>query len=249
MNLSAMGAADVRLHEGFVDHWYADPGGVGTIGTGFTWASAAFRKWWGINRSGQTFGPGSTITRAESDACLMLVSDTEYGQAVNKFLAGKAVAQNVFDASDSVCFNCGNGALAWKWAASMKAGDYKAAAAALLTTAVTQNGKKLAGLVARRKDEAALLVSGVYASMGRASMPSQAQVDAMSDGVLERGERGATVADLQKRLTLAGYKLGTPDGIFGYGTEAAVMAFQKASGLSVDGKAGPKTLAAIQAAA
>lgn len=249
MRLSPQGAADVRLHEGFVDHWYADPGGVGTIGTGFTWASAAFRQWWAANRPGKTFGPGATMTRAESDACLILLSDTEYGAAVNKFLGDAAVGQNVFDASDSVVFNCGAGALAWKWAAAMKSGDYAGSAALLRTTAVTQNGRPLAGLVARRKDEAILLSTGVYASGGTATMPTPADGVAMMDGILQRGERGASVLDLQQRLTAAGYQLGKPDGIFGYGTEAAVLAFQRKANLTADGKAGPKTLATIKGVA
>ena len=36
------------------------------------------------------------------------------------------------------------------------------------------------------------------------------------------------------------------DGKYGNGTYAAVQAFQKANGLSVDGQAGPNTLKAIQ---
>ncbi|MGV1867572.1 MULTISPECIES: peptidoglycan-binding protein [unclassified Rhizobium] len=164
----------------------------------------------------------------------------------HKFLDNKNIGQNVFDASDSVVFNCGADALAWKWAATMKSGDYKTAATLPATTATTQNGKTLAGLVARRKDEANLLVNGIYASGGTATMPSQAQVDAMSDGILRRGERGAAVADLQNRLTLVGYSFSKPDGIFGYGTEAAVLAFQKGFKLTADGQAGPKTFAAVQ---
>jgi peptidoglycan hydrolase-like protein with peptidoglycan-binding domain len=118
----------------------------------------------------------------------------------------------------------------------------------LRTTAVTQNGRPLAGLVARRKDEAILLSTGVYASGGTATMPTPIEVDAMSDGILQRGERGTSVLDLQQRLTADGYQLGKPDGIFGYGTEAAVLAFQRTANLTADGKAGPKTLAAIKAA-
>ncbi|KAA0685990.1 lysozyme [Neorhizobium sp. P12A] len=247
MRLSPQGAADVRLHEGFVDHAYGDPGGVLTIGTGFTWASAAFRQWWAKNRPGKTFGPGSTMTRAESDECLMLASDIEYGAAVNKFLGGKSVPQNVFDASDSVVFNCGAGALAWKWAIEMKAGDYHDAASLLRNTATTQNGKTLAGLIARRKDEAILLETGKYASGGQVTMPTAEEVNALSDGVLERGERGSPVMQLQQRLAALGYKPGAVDGIFGYGTESAVIAFQKASKLTTDGKAGPITLAALAA--
>lgn len=247
MNLSPQGAADIRLHEGFIDHAYGDPGGVITLGCGFTWASAAFRKWWGLNRPVQTFALGATMTRAESDAVLQLVSDTEYGLAVNKFLDNKTVGQNVFDASTSVCFNAGNGALAWKWATAMKSGDYVTSASLLKTTAVTQAGKTLAGLVARRKDEANLLLNGIYASGGTVTMPTNMQVDAMSDGILQRGERGDAVGNLQTELKSQGYYNGVVDKVYGYGTEAAVMAFQKANKLSADGKAGTKTLAAIKA--
>ncbi len=247
LRLSPQGAADIRLHEGFVDHAYLDPGKVLTIGTGFTWASSAFRQWWAKNRPGKPFALGATMTRAESDACLMLLSDSEYGASVNKFLGSRTVPQNVFDASDSMVFNCGAAALEWRWAAEMKIGDYQEAAMYLRNTATTQNGRVLAGLVARRRDEAILLETGRYASGGNATMPTAEEVNAMSDGILERGERGSPVMQLQQRLAALGYKPGKADGIFGYGTESAVVAFQKASRLSTDGKAGPKTLAALAA--
>ncbi len=242
MRLSPNGAADIRLHEGFSASCYPDPGGVLTIGTGFTWASASFREWWSKNRPGQKFGPGATMTKAESDAVLQLVSDEEYGAAVDKFLSGRMTPQTVFDGATSVVFNCGAGALAWTWATAIKAAEYDLAGTRLLTTAVTQKGKVLAGLVARRKDEARLISQGIYASGGvGATMPDPA----MADGILERGERGVSVLQLQKRLVAAGYKPGNPDGIFGYGTQSAVLAFQRAKGLSADGIAGPKTLAAL----
>ena len=245
--LSSSGAADIRLHEGFVDHWYADATGTGTIGTGFTWGSAAFRAWWAKNRPGQAFARGVTMTRAESDACLVLVAAEEYGAAVAKFL-GRDVPQNVFDADTSITFNCGNGALTWDWAAKMKAGDYAGAATLLRDTAVTSKGVRLAGLVARRKDEAILLSTGKYVSGGQASMPTTVE-EAMRDGMLVRGERGNAVRALQAALTAAGFAAGKADGIFGYGTEAAVLAFQRDRKLTADGKAGPKTLTALDIAA
>jgi murein L,D-transpeptidase YcbB/YkuD len=138
----------------------------------------------------------------------------------------------------SVCFNCGTNALDWEWARLAKNGDYAASAARLQTTAITAAGKQLAGLVSRRADEAKLLSTGVYAS-GKPSMPTD---DAMSDGVLKRGERGEAVANLQRNLTRFGFQPGAADGVFGNGTEAAVIAFQKTQGLVADGIAGPKTL-------
>lgn len=241
MELSANGAADIRLHEGFVDHYYRDAVGIGTIGVGFTWASASFRKWWGERRQGIDFGPGCTMTRAEADQALQLLAREEYGAAVNKFL-GKTVPQNVFDAMVSMVFNCGPKSLDWEWARLAKAGDYAGSAERLKSTAVTAKGKRLAGLVSRRADEARLLSQGIYASGGRATLPAD---DAMSDGILERGERGEAVANLQRDLTRFGFQL-KADGIFGYGTEAAVLKFQKSQGLVEDGIAGPKTLAKLK---
>lgn len=165
MRLSKRGAAFLRAHEGFVSKYYLDPVGVGTIGVGFTWASASFRNWWVKNRPGQKFGPGSTMTAAEADSCLLYLCDAEYGAAVNRFLAGKTVEQHVFDAMCSMVFNCGPKALEWRWAAFIKAGNMAAAAKAWKETATTAKGKKLPGLVRRRKEEAELAQYGRYAGV------------------------------------------------------------------------------------
>ena len=54
--------------------------------------------------------------------------------------------------------------------------------------------------------------------------------------------RGDDVKELQTRLNAAGFNCGKIDGIFGKKTEAAVMAYQKAKKLAVDGKAGKNTI-------
>lgn len=59
---------------------------------------------------------------------------------------------------------------------------------------------------------------------------------------VRRGDRGATVEQLQ--VALGGLKV---DGKFGWFTDRAVRAFQRAHGLKVDGVVGPKTWAAILA--
>lgn len=56
-----------------------------------------------------------------------------------------------------------------------------------------------------------------------------------------RGSRGDAVRKLQELLNKKGFDCGAVDGIFGSKTYAAVMAFQKANGLSADGIAGPLT--------
>jgi len=71
---------------------------------------------------------------------------------------------------------------------------------------------------------------------------------AAADGTLELGESGPEVQALQQRLSDRGFWLGTPDGTYGQLTRQAVMAFQKAHGLSRDGVAGPATLAALDTA-
>lgn len=56
------------------------------------------------------------------------------------------------------------------------------------------------------------------------------------------------IAELQRALATAGYDPGSPDGTFGLNTEAAVVAFQQANGLSPDGIVGPETADALNGA-
>jgi GH24 family phage-related lysozyme (muramidase) len=242
MDLSPAGAAFVRYEEGFVSHFYRDAVGVGTIGVGFTWGSAAFRQWWAANKPEMAFGPGATMTRDEAEKCLIYLFTNEYGRAVGTFL-GHDVPQNVFDGMGSPVYNLGPGSLQWRWAALAKAGDYAGCAAALRITGTTAKGRTLSGLVRRRKEEAALIESGVYAGVGTAPAPTTS--DPMSDGMLTRGERGPAVASLIADLAELGYYKGNLDDIFGYGTEAAVLAFQRDHGLTPDGVANADTLKAI----
>lgn len=62
---------------------------------------------------------------------------------------------------------------------------------------------------------------------------------------LRRGSRGAAVSDLQRRLEAAGFDPGPVDGIFGSRTRAAVIRFQRARSLTVDGIVGPQTWGAL----
>ncbi len=61
----------------------------------------------------------------------------------------------------------------------------------------------------------------------------------------KRGSSGQRVTEIQTRLKNWGYYDGTVDGVYGSRTEAAVRWFQRRNGLSVDGQAGPQTLAAL----
>jgi len=57
--------------------------------------------------------------------------------------------------------------------------------------------------------------------------------------------RSAAVKRVQEALNLAGFDVGTPDGVAGTKTVAALRAFQAARGIPVTGQAGATTLAAL----
>jgi len=57
--------------------------------------------------------------------------------------------------------------------------------------------------------------------------------------------RGEDVSELQSRLNSLGFDCGKVDGIFGPGTEKAIIEFQHNRGLAEDGKAGPAVVTEI----
>lgn len=65
------------------------------------------------------------------------------------------------------------------------------------------------------------------------------------DALSKYGSRGDEVRQIQSKLKRWGYYSGNVDGIYGSQTVAAVKWFQSKNGLTVDGIAGPKTLAAM----
>ena len=77
------------------------------------------------------------------------------------------------------------------------------------------------------------------------SMVLVALVPAVEAASYKKGSSGAVVTQIQTKLKSWGYYTGTVDGIYGSGTERAVRAFQQENGLTVDGKAGGQTLAAM----
>lgn len=89
-----------------------------------------------------------------------------------------------------------------------------------------------------------------------AALPAQAAppvqtfnpVASASDGILELGDVGPDVTDLQRRLSNLGYYQGPIDGDFGAGTRDAVIQFQRQNGLAPDGIAGPLTLSTLTSA-
>ena len=88
--------------------------------------------------------------------------------------------------------------------------------------------------------------AGSSSSSGASS--SNSSVSSSSGTTLRYDMRSDAVLKLQQDLSKLGYYSGTISGHFGSKTEAAVMSFQKANGLSADGIAGSKTLAKIATA-
>ena len=75
--------------------------------------------------------------------------------------------------------------------------------------------------------------------------PDRVTLDSLK--ALRKGDSGLTVKWLQELLMAAGCDLGKADGVFGSKTKAAVEDFQRKHGLTVDGIAGKKTIAALTA--
>jgi putative chitinase len=63
--------------------------------------------------------------------------------------------------------------------------------------------------------------------------------------ILKLNDSGANVTALQQALGKAGFNPGVADGMFGLGTQAAVLAFQRSEGLAADGIVGPSTATAL----
>ncbi len=77
---------------------------------------------------------------------------------------------------------------------------------------------------------------------------SQTAPNAASAELLQSGDTGPRVEQLQRALEKVGHDVGVVDGEFGPATKAAVEGFQRGNNLTVDGVAGPDTLKALAAA-
>ncbi|KIQ05012.1 peptidoglycan-binding protein [Agrobacterium tumefaciens] len=235
--ISTQGRAFVRLHEGNPLTCYLDPVGIPTIGTGFTLGSDSVRR--ELAKIGITkLVPGKTkITAAQSDVILDAVLAAEYVPAV---VAGSPIdrKQHELDAASSVTFNLGVGAMRWMWADLWRAGKIKQAADHLSRNYNTAKGKKLPGLVRRRKEEALLFEAGIYTGVVGVTKEATAEPPVLPD---------PEVKEAQELLTAAGLNPGAVDGWMGAKTKAAVIAYQKAHPhLIADGIIGPATIAQLR---
>ncbi len=98
----------------------------------------------------------------------------------------------------------------------------------------------------------ALLVATPAATWAQPAPAGVVTTQGLSDTVrsghlLERGDSGVAVRELQTRLVAHGHQVAV-DGDFGAGTDTAVRAFQRASGLDADGLVGTRTVEALERA-
>ncbi len=94
----------------------------------------------------------------------------------------------------------------------------------------------------QKRSKRLCLVLAVLLSVSMALVALAPVVEAAS---YKKGSSGAVVTQIQTKLKSWGYYTGAVDGVYGSGTERAVRAFQQKNGLTVDGKAGDQTLAAM----
>jgi Peptidase family M23/Putative peptidoglycan binding domain len=90
-----------------------------------------------------------------------------------------------------------------------------------------------------------LLVDGVAGPQTRHALGRRGR-PRLGSRVMHRSQRGWDVAALQFLLQRRGYSPGGIDGGFGSATRGALVSFQRAAGLTVDGLAGSATLSALR---
>lgn len=86
-----------------------------------------------------------------------------------------------------------------------------------------------------------LTLTKLYSETDGSTGSSTSGSTATNPNTLQYGDSGDRVTELQTALKKLGYYTGTVDGRFGAGTQRAVIAFQKAQGLTADGLAGTRT--------
>lgn len=170
-----------------------------------------------------------TISQQQADE--ILVADLKkFEKDVTK--TDLELNQNQFDALVSFTYNCGAGNLQ----KLVKNRTHSQIADAMLLYNKGANKQVLSGLMRRRELERALFLSDGSMTETEVKEPT---------AVLKRGSKGVGVKWVQTKLNSHGYNLAV-DGIFGAGTEFAVLKFQKSHGLTADGIVGKLTRAELK---
>jgi peptidoglycan hydrolase-like protein with peptidoglycan-binding domain/GH24 family phage-related lysozyme (muramidase) len=224
--------AFIAKHEGYVAHVYLDSRGFPSAGIGHL-----------LPDGGAGYQIGEPISAAQITAWFTQDTATAIANA-RKDMGG------TFDKLDEarkmviidMCFNLGGAGFGefHQTIAAIAAGNFSAAATDMLQS---QWASQVGG---RATEDSAIMRSGQMTGGGGSEItgggPTKAPtIEQVRDGkgVLQKGETGPAVADIQKLLHISA------DGNFGPQTLAAVESFQRAHKLTVDGVVGEKTLAAL----
>jgi lysozyme len=142
--MSQAGVDFVKRKEGFRSYAYRDAVGVWTIGYGHT--------------AGVKPGDRVTMERAEE----FLREDLRSAETAVSSCVDVSLNQGQFDALVSFAFNCGNGALLHSTLLKkLNAGDYNGAAKEFLRWCHA-GGRRLEGLVIRRREESHAFETGSF---------------------------------------------------------------------------------------
>ncbi|MBU3741509.1 MAG: lysozyme [Candidatus Kapabacteria bacterium] len=143
MRIDAAGLKLIADHEGLRTKAYQDSGGVWTIGYGHT----------------ATAKRGMKISK--ETALRLLEQDIRRFEQCVEDAVRVPLTQRQFNALVSLAFNRGCGGFKnAKVLDALNNADFEGAARLWLTTAVTVNGKRLGGLVRRRRNEVAHFLEG-----------------------------------------------------------------------------------------
>lgn len=224
--------------EGDVLTCYLDPVGIPTIGKGFTNRSAVLTAMLGKLKPGVT-----KITKEQSDKIFSEMLTQEYEPMIDM----PGAKQHEFDVGVSTVWNLGPKSQKWNWAKLWRSGKIKEAAAYLATHYNTAGGKRLPGLVRRRREEAAILEFARY-PQDRISSTPHAPEGIPRDETPQPGIDGDPVTrEAQESLAKLGFNPGKIDGWYGKKTKSAILLYQQNHPhLANDGILGPATLAQLR---
>ena len=225
---------------------YRDAVGVITIGYGWTKAI-----------DGKPLIMGTKITQAKAES-LLKEGLKSYESKVNKYDNKYHWNQNQFDALVSFCYNIGNinGLTANGTRSISQIADK-------FLSYNKANGRVIAGLTSRRKEERQLFLKTDITQSANTDYLNtvnkytqkdfvrdiQKAIGAKVDGIagnetlsktvtvsITKNIKHAVVKPIQKYLNTLGYNCGTVDGITGQKFDSAVKKFQEANGCKIDGE-------------
>ena len=228
----------IKKWEGLYLHSYQDAVGVWTIGWGITSADKAI--------IGTSIKKGMTISKETAERWLMESLEKKYLPKVMKYDDTYHWNENEAGAMVSFAYNIGNIDQLTAYGTRSKA-----MIADKLLLYCKADGKKLKGLLDRRKDERRLFLTPCNSSKYNGTLPTKFPTRGyfkVGDGYLSAHSMTAEIKAIQAFLNWAlrntkGHKELALDGLYGGNTKKMVTLFQRDRGLKENGCFGKLCLA------